>query len=301
MLNLVEWIDTLDKLTDISKIRSLLKQHGFKFTKSLGQNFLINPSVCPKMAEACGADSKTGVLEIGPGIGVLTRELAARAAHVVAIEIDNRLLPVLSETLEDVTNTRIIHGDAMETDYQNLIEREFAGLKVAVCANLPYYITSPIIMHLLESRLPVDNITVMVQKETAVRLCSQPGTRECGAISLAVWYYSRPEILFSVSRGSFMPAPNVDSAVIRLNIHKATPYEVKSEKLLFCFIRSAFGKRRKTLYNSLTDTGLAKEQVGALLDDANVPRTARAEQLTLCEFIRIANLAYDFGFELEKI
>ena len=299
MLNIIEWIDKLSRLTDISKIRSLLEHHGFKFTKSLGQNFLINPSVCPKMAEACGADSQTGVLEIGPDIGVLTRELAARAARVVAIEIDNRLLPVLSETLEDVTNTRIIHGDAMETDFRNLIEREFAGLKVAVCANLPYYITSPIIMRLLESRLPIDNITVMVQKETAVRLCSQPGTRECGAISLAVWYYSKPEILFSVSRGSFMPAPNVDSAVIRLNIHKVPQYDVKSERLLFSLIRAAFGKRRKTIYNSLTGTGLTKEQVGALLDDANVTRTARAEQLTLCEFIKIANLAYDnFGAEI---
>lgn len=282
----------MEALTNISNVRSLLKRHGFKFSKTLGQNFLINPTVCPRMAEACKADEQTGVLEIGPGLGVLTRELAARAARVVAVEADRRLLPVLAETLADTTNTRIIHGDAMKVDLRELVERELGGLRLVVCANLPYYITSPLIMHMLESRLPADNITVMVQKEAAVRLCAPPGTRECGAVSMAVWYYSKPEILFPVSRGSFMPAPNVDSAVIRLNILPAPSCEVQSKELMFRLIHAAFGKRRKMLYNSLTDAGFSKEQVGAMLDDACVPRVARAEELTLGQFAAIADKAY---------
>lgn len=281
----------MQNLTNISAVRELLGRHGFRFSKSLGQNFLINPTVCPRMAAACGADKSTGVLEIGPGIGVLTRELAAAAAKVAAVEIDSRLLPVLNETLADQTNTHIIHGDAMEIDLHKLIGQEFGGLRVAVCANLPYYITSPIIMRLLESRIPVDSITVMVQKEAAVRLCASPGTRECGAVTLAVWYYAEPEMLFPVSRGSFLPAPNVDSAVIRLNIRKAPPFEVKSEETLFRIIKAAFGQRRKTLANALTGAGYDKERTGALLDAAGISRQARAEGLTLEQFVRIANIA----------
>lgn len=279
----------MQKLTDISAVRELLDRHGFRFSKSLGQNFLINPSVCPRMAEACGADKTTGVLEIGPGIGVLTRELALRAARVAAVEIDNRLLPVLGETLADLTNIHVIHGDAMEIDLHNLIKDEFGNLKVAVCANLPYYITSPLLMRLLESRLPVDSITVMVQKEAARRLCARPGTRECGAVTLAVWYYSVPQMLFSVSRGSFMPAPNVDSAVIRLNIRSAPPCEVKNEQTMFRIIKAAFGQRRKTLHNALTGVGISKEEAALLLDAAGIPRQARAEELSLEQFAMLAN------------
>lgn len=279
----------MQKLTDISAVRELLDRHGFRFSKSLGQNFLINPSVCPRMAEACGADKTTGVLEIGPGIGVLTRELALRAARVAAVEIDNRLLPVLGETLADLANTHVIHGDAMEIDLHKLIKDEFGNLKVAVCANLPYYITSPLLMRLLESRLPVDSITVMVQKEAARRLCARPGTRECGAVTLAVWYYSVPQMLFSVSRGSFMPAPNVDSAVIRLNIRSAPPCEVKNEQTMFRIIKAAFGQRRKTLHNALTGVGISKEEAALLLDAAGIPRQARAEELSLEQFAMLAN------------
>ncbi len=279
----------MQKLTDISAVRELLDRHGFRFSKSLGQNFLINPSVCPRMAEACGADKTTGVLEIGPGIGVLTRELALHAARVSAVEIDNRLLPVLGETLADLANTHVIHGDAMEIDLHKLIKDEFGNLKVAVCANLPYYITSPLLMRLLESRLPVDSITVMVQKEAARRLCARPGTRECGAVTLAVWYYSVPQMLFSVSRGSFMPAPNVDSAVIRLNIRSAPPCEVKNEQTMFRIIKAAFGQRRKTLHNALTGVGISKEEAALLLDAAGIPRQARAEELSLEQFAMLAN------------
>jgi 16S rRNA (adenine1518-N6/adenine1519-N6)-dimethyltransferase len=281
--------ENMQKLTDISAVRELLDRHGFRFSKSLGQNFLINPSVCPRMAEACGADKTTGVLEIGPGIGVLTRELALHAARVSAVEIDNRLLPVLGETLADLANTHVIHGDAMEIDLHKLIKDEFGNLKVAVCANLPYYITSPLLMRLLESRLPVDSITVMVQKEAARRLCARPGTRECGAVTLAVWYYSVPQMLFSVSRGSFMPAPNVDSAVIRLNIRSAPPCEVKNEQTMFRIIKAAFGQRRKTLHNALTGVGISKEEAALLLDAAGIPRQARAEELSLEQFAMLAN------------
>ena len=276
-------------LTDIGTVRELLNRHGFHFSKALGQNFLINPSVCPRMAEACGADGQTGVLEIGPGIGVLTHELAKRAARVAAVELDDRLLPVLQESLAEHTNIHIIHGDVMKIDLRKLIGEEFAGLRVAVCANLPYYITSPILMLLLESRLPVDNITVMVQKEAAQRLSARPGTRECGAISLAVRYYAEPETLFPVSRGSFLPPPNVDSAVIRLHIRKEPPCEVNNEAAMFRLIKAGFGQRRKTLANSLTGAGLSKEQSLSLLHKADIPESSRAEQLTLQDFASLAN------------
>lgn len=279
----------MQSLTNISEIKDLLSKHGFSFSKALGQNFLINPSVCPRMAATCGADENTGVLEIGPGIGVLTRELAKVSAKVAAIEIDGRLLPVLNETLAGYDNISLIHGDVMELDLQEIINREFGGMRTVICANLPYYITSPILMKLLESRLPVDSITVMVQKEAADRICARPGTRECGAVTLAVWYYSEPQKLFPVSRGSFMPAPNVDSAVIRLDIRKSPPCEVKDEKAMFRLIKAAFGQRRKTLSNSLMTAGLSRDETIALLDAAGIPRQARAEQLTLEQFAELAN------------
>ncbi len=257
------------RLTDVGYIRDLLERHGFSFSKKLGQNFLINPSVCPRMAEACGATPDTGVLEIGPGIGVLTRELADRAGRVVAVELDDRLPPVLAETLAGRDNVTVVQGDCLKLDLHRLLSERFGDRPVAVCANLPYYITSPIIMSLLESRLPVTNITVMVQKEAAQRLCAAPGTREAGAVTLAVQYYAEAETLFTVSRGSFMPAPNVDSAVIRLTVRKEPPCEVRDEKVLFRLIRAGFGQRRKTLLNSLTGAGYTKEQIAAALQKSD--------------------------------
>lgn len=281
-------MDNEQNLTDIGTVKALLARHGFHFSKKLGQNFLINPSVCPRMAEACGADAGTGVLEIGPGIGVLTRELARRAARVTAIELDERLLPVLEETLGGYPHAHILHGDAMKLDLRRVVAEEFPGLRVAVCANLPYYITSPILMKLLESRLPVENITVMVQKEAAQRLCARPGTRECGAVTFAVQYYAEPEVLFPVSRGSFLPAPNVDSAVIRLKVRREPPCRVEDEEWLFRLVRAAFGQRRKTLPNALASAGLDKQQVAVALREAGIPETARAEQLTLEMFAALA-------------
>lgn len=281
--------NTTPRLTDIGYIRELLERHGFSFSKKLGQNFLINPSVCPRMAEACGATPESGVLEIGPGIGVLTRELAARAGRVVAIELDDRLPPVLAETLSGQDNVEIVQGDCLKLDLAALIAEKFGDREVAVCANLPYYITSPIIMSLLESRLPVTSITVMVQKEAAQRLCAQVGTREAGAVTLAVQYYAEAETLFTVSRGSFLPAPNVDSAVIRLTVRKEPPCRVRDEKVLFRLIRAGFGQRRKTLLNSLGSAGYGKDALTAAFAAADVPPTARAEQLTLSQFAALAN------------
>ena len=278
------------ELTHIAEIRELLSRHGFTFSKKLGQNFLVNPSVCPRMADACGADKQSGVLEIGPGIGVLTRELSRVAGKVVAVELDARLPALLKETLADCDNVTIVSGDVMQLDLAALLKEHFPpDMPVAVCANLPYYITSPILMKLLESRLPFTSLTVMVQKEAAVRLCAQPGTRECGAVTLAVRYYAEPQILFPVSRGSFLPAPNVDSAVIRLDIRPQPPCAVKDEAVLFRLIRAAFGQRRKTLLNALSGGGFAKEAVAAALAKIDLSPAARAEELSLNQFAALAD------------
>ena len=277
------------RLTDVGYLRDLLERHGFHFSKKLGQNFLINPSVCPRMAEACGIGADGGVLEIGPGVGVLTRELARQAGQVVAVELDDRLPPVLAETLAGLDNVSFVWGDCMKLDLHAIIKEKFGDRPVAVCANLPYYITSPIIMMLLESRLPVENITVMVQKEAAQRLCATPGTREAGAVTLAVQYYAEAETLFGVSRGSFMPAPNVDSAVIRLIRRKEPPCDVKDEAVMFRLIRAGFNQRRKTLLNSLTGAGYSKDRLAAAFATAGMAPTARAEQLTLPEWAGLAN------------
>lgn len=279
----------MQKLSDISTIRAVLEKNGFHFSKALGQNFLINPSVCPRMAALSGAADCAGAVEVGPGIGVLTWELSQVAKKVVSIELDKRLLPVLDETLADCDNVKILNADVMKLDLRRMIEEEFPGGEVAVCANLPYYITSPVIMRLLEERLPVTSITVMVQKEAAERLCAHPGERACGAVSAAVWYYAEPEILFQVSRGSFMPAPNVNSAVIRLRIRRTPPVEVADEPFFFRVVRAAFAQRRKTAVNSIANTlGRSKQAVAAAFDAAGVPQNARAEALTLEDFAALA-------------
>ena len=294
----------MERLTDINVIRELLSRHGFTFSKALGQNFLINPSVCPRMADAAvesvkvthrtqtsgsgnetipPSSSKTnpppftkgrhrvGVIEIGPGIGVLTRELLQRADKVVAVELDKRLLPVLDETLGEFDNLKVINADVLELDLHRLIEEEFDGMEVVVCANLPYYITSPVIMKLLEDKLPISTITVMVQKEAAVR------------------YYCDPALLFHVSAGSFMPAPKVDSAVIQLVLHEPAVHP-KDEKTFFAVIKGAFAQRRKTVLNSLSSSlSLDKRTVRDILKSAGVEESARAERLTLENFSAISD------------
>ena len=279
----------MPNLTDVKVIRDLCARYDFALSKGFGQNFIVNPGICPRMVEAAGIDESFGVLEIGPGIGVLTKELAARAAKVVAVEVDERLPPLLAETLADCPNVKIVMGDVLKVDLTKLIAEEFAGLKVAVCANLPYYITSPIIMRLLEQPLPIRALTVMVQKEAAVRITAAPGTRECGAISAAVWYYSTPQMLFSVSRGSFLPAPAVDSAVIRLDLPEVLPPDTPPKEDFFRVVRAGFGQRRKTLLNALS-AGLCMEKDGVrqLLAAAALPETTRAEQVTLAQWKALA-------------
>lgn len=280
----------MENLSNISVIRDVLSRHGFSFSKGLGQNFLINPTVCPRMAKMGNAQPGWGMIEIGAGVGVLTAELAQRADKVVCIEIDSRLLPILDETLAEYDNIKIVNQDVLKVDLHKLIAEEFPNMPVAVCANLPYYITSPIIMNLLESRLPISSLTVMVQKEAAQRICAMPGSREVGAVSIAVRYYCEPKVLFQVSRGSFMPAPDVDSTVIRLDIRKQPAVDVKREEDFFRVVKAAFSQRRKTLSNTLS-SGLSmnKTQIAELLERAGVASNLRAEQLSMQQFADIAN------------
>lgn len=280
----------MNRLSDIGTIKDILSRHGFTFSKSLGQNFLINPSVCPRMAELSGADKGVGVIEIGPGIGVLTNELCKLADKVVAIELDKRLLPVLEETLGVYDNLKVVNADVLETDLHKLIEEEFSGMEVVVCANLPYYITSPVIMKLLEDKLPISAITVMVQKEAAQRICAEVGSRQSGAVTVSVNYYAKPEMLFSVSAGSFMPAPKVDSAVIRLNVIDEPPVKVNDEKKFFSVVKASFSQRRKVISNSLSSgLSLDKSKIAEILEKSGVPLNARAEKLSLQNFADIAN------------
>lgn len=274
----------MQNLSDISVIRSVLEKHGFNFSKALGQNFLINPSVCPRMAEYSLADENTGVIEIGAGIGVLTAELAKIAKKVVCVELDTRLLPILDETLADFDNIEIVNADVMKTDLKALIEEKFQGMDVVVCANLPYYITSPVITMLLESRLPIKAVTVMIQKEAADRLCTPVGSRDSGAITVCTNYYAEVKQLFNVSRGSFMPAPNVDSTVIRLDIREYPAVEVSDEKKFFKMVKAAFAQRRKTALNSISSgMGLSKTQVAQALRNSGLDENVRAEKLTMDE------------------
>lgn len=274
----------MQNLSDISVIRSVLEKHGFNFSKALGQNFLINPSVCPRMAEYSLADENTGVIEIGAGIGVLTAELAKIAKKVVCVELDTRLLPILDETLADFDNIEIVNADVMKTDLRALIEEKFQGMDVVVCANLPYYITSPVITMLLESRLPIKAVTVMIQKEAADRLCTPVGSRDSGAITVCTNYYAEVRQLFNVSRGSFMPAPNVDSTVIRLDIRENPAVEVSDEKKFFKMVKAAFAQRRKTALNSISSgMGISKAQVAEALRNAGLDENVRAEKLTMEE------------------
>ncbi|WP_303788921.1 16S rRNA (adenine(1518)-N(6)/adenine(1519)-N(6))-dimethyltransferase RsmA [Ruminococcus flavefaciens] len=276
-------------LTNIGTVKDILGRHGFSFSKGLGQNFIINPDICPKIAENGNACKGFGVLEIGTGIGVLTAELARRADKVTAVEIDSRLLPILAETLEEFDNVKIINEDVMKCDLHKLIREEFDGLRVAVCANLPYYITSPIIMMLLENRLPIESITVMVQKEAAQRLCAKVGTRDSGAITVGVNYYGTVRKLFDVSRGSFMPAPNVDSAVIRIDLDTDHRLDEESERFFFKVVKAGFSQRRKTLANSLSSVmGIPKETAYSALRAMGLPEAARIEQLDMEQLIALS-------------
>ena len=282
----------MNNLTDIKNIKSILNQFDFNFSKKLGQNFLIDPSVCPKMAEAAVVSDNTGVIEIGPGIGVLTKELALYAKKIIAVELDSALLPVLNKTLSDFDNIKIIHDDILKIDLTELIKSNFdSNMDIVICANLPYYITSPIIMKLLESKIKFNNLTLMVQKEAAVRLCASPGTRDCGAISIAVNYYTSPEILFLVSRNSFIPSPKVDSAVIKLNLKDSLPLMPEDETKFFKIVKASFSQRRKNLSNSLSSgLSIPKNNAIILLNSAKIDINKRAEQLSFDDFLNLARI-----------
>lgn len=278
-------------LSDIGTVKSILEKHGFTFSKSLGQNFLINPSVCPAMAQEAVITQNDGIIEIGAGVGVLTAELCKRAKKVVSIELDKRLLPVLDETLADFDNFEVVNEDVLKVDLHKLIEEKFADCEnVSVCANLPYYITSPVIMKLLEEKLPIKQIIVMVQKEAADRLTAQVGSRESGAITVAVNYYAQAEKLFNVSKGSFIPSPKVDSAVIRLSVYDNTPIKVDDEELFFKIVKAMFMQRRKTALNSVSaGLGVSKQTVARVLESMGLTADIRAEKLTLSQLCEFSN------------
>ncbi len=276
-------------LSDIGTVKTILEKHGFTFSKALGQNFLINPDVCPEMARQAVTGENDGVIEIGAGVGVLTAELCKRAKKVVSIELDKRLLPVLDETLGEFDNFEVVNEDILKVDLHKLIREKFSECEnVSVCANLPYYITSPVIMKLLEDKLPVKQIIVMVQREAADRLTAPVGSRESGAITVAVNYYAEAEKLFNVSKGSFVPSPKVDSAVIRLTVYEKPPIETKDEELFFKTVRAMFMQRRKTALNSVSaGLGVPKDAVARALEMTGLDINIRAEKLTLsqlCEF-----------------
>ena len=277
-------------LTNVDVLRALLSRHDFHFAKSLGQNFLIRSWVPERIMSVSGIESDAGVLEIGPGIGVLTRYLSQGASKVAAVELDRRLLPVLAETLSDCKNVHVINEDIMKTDLDLLVKNEFSGLKPIVCANLPYQITTPVLTRLLECGL-FHQITVMIQKEVAQRICAKAGTPEYGAFSLFIQYYADAVNCFDVPPDCFQPRPKVTSSVIRLD-RKEPPAELQDEKLFFSLIKAAFAQRRKTLVNALTpllSPGIPKEQIQKIVLSCGLSSMARGETLNQQDFIRISN------------
>ena len=283
----------MEKLSNPQKTIEVIQKYQFDFQKKFGQNFLIDGRVLEKIMDAADITKEDFVLEIGPGIGTMTQYLAERAREVLAVEIDKNLLPILAETLSEYENVDILNADILKTDLNKIAEEKNGGHPIKVVANLPYYITTPIIMGLFESHVPVENVTVMVQKEVADRMQAGPGTKDYGALSLAVQYYAEPYIAANVPPNCFMPRPKVGSAVIRLTKHKTPPVQVKNEKLLFQLIRASFNQRRKTLQNGIKNfSGLnfSKEEVAEALEQMGVSPTIRGEALTLEQFAQLSNL-----------
>ena len=270
---------------------AMLQKHNFTAQKKFGQNFLIDPRVLERIVSAAEIGEEDCVLEIGPGLGTMTQYLAERAGRVIAVEIDKNLIPILEENLSPYGNVTLINADILKLDIAKLAEEENGGRPFKVVANLPYYITTPIIMGLFESRVPLKSITVMVQKEVADRMQVGPGTKDNGALSLAVQYYAKPEIVANVPPNCFIPRPNVDSAVIRLTRYEEPPVQVEDERRMFALIRAAFNQRRKTLVNALNNApglGISKEQAKAALEKIGLPPTIRGEALTLEQFARLS-------------
>lgn len=282
----------MEKLSNPQVTIETIQKYGFDFQKKYGQNFLIDGRVLDKIIDAAEIEADDCVLEIGPGIGTMTQYLAERAGKVIAVEIDDKLIPILQETLQEYTNVTIIHQDVMKLDLNQLAEKENQGRPMKVVANLPYYITTPIIMGLFEQHVPLANITVMVQKEVADRMQVGPGTKDYGALSLAVQYYAKPYIVANVPPNCFIPRPNVASAVIRLTRYEKPPVKVKNETLMFQLIRASFNQRRKTLVNGIGNAAqlnYTKEQVQKALERMGVSTTVRGETFTLEEFARLSD------------
>ena len=288
------------KLYSPATIKDIRERYGFRLTKSLGQNFLTDKNIIDNIIEASNIGENDLVIEIGPGIGVITKEAAAKAGSVIAVEIDKNLIPILQETLADETNVKIINRDILKTDLTAVIEDEKKNFpqmeSVRIIGNLPYYITTPIIMKLLEDGVPADSITVMMQKEVADRIKAAPGNKERGALSVAVQYYCQVVKVTDVPKEVFVPAPKVDSTVLRLDIRKEKPVELKDDKLFFKAVKSGFAQRRKTLLNSLASgTGLGKDKIGQILEEAGIDPGRRAETLDIDEFAKIANGMFEMN------
>ena len=272
---------------------AVLQKYNFNFQKKFGQNFLIDTSVLDRIIDASGITKEDCVLEIGPGIGTMTQYLAERAGEVIAVEIDKALIPILKETLADYDNVTVINDDILKVDINSIVEERNGGKPIKVVANLPYYITTPIIMGLFENHVPLKSITIMVQKEVADRMQVGPGTKDYGALSLAVQYYAKPEIVANVPPNCFIPRPNVGSAVIRLTRYEEPPVKADDEAFLFAVIRASFNQRRKTLANGLSNApglGVNREQVVGVLEEMGLSATIRGEALTLEQFARLSNL-----------
>jgi len=281
------------KLGNPKNTIEVIQKYGFDFQKKFGQNFLIDERVLEKIISAAEVNKDDFVLEIGPGIGTMTQYLAENAREVMAVEIDKNLIPILSDTLSAYDNVSILNADILKVDIAKIVEEKNGGKPVKVVANLPYYITTPIIMGLFESHVPIDSITVMVQKEVADRMQSGPGTKDYGALSLAVQYYAKPEIVANVPPNCFMPRPKVGSAVIRLTRHEQCPVEVEDEKFMFRVIRASFNQRRKTLANGLNnapDIQVSKEDIAKALEELGVGASIRGETLTLEQFAQLSNI-----------
>ena len=277
-------------LTNPSELKLLLGKHGFRFSKSMGQNFLIASWVPERIASEAGIDESTGVLEVGPGVGCLTHELAQYAGKVLAVELDERLRPVLRETLADCENAEVLFGDVLKQNLPELVKEHFPGLRPVVCANLPYNVTSPLLTAFLEAGC-FETVTVMIQREVAKRLCAKPGTADYGAFTVFTQWHTEPEILFDVSPGCFLPAPKVTSSVVKLTVRKAPPVEVASEKRFFAVVRAAFNQRRKTLVNALSSglSGVTKEQITQAIADCGLDEKVRGEALGIAEFARLSD------------
>ena len=283
----------MEKLSNPQRTIEVIKKYEFCFQKKFGQNFLIDGHVLDKIIAGAGVTKDDMVLEIGPGIGTMTQYLAEAAGKVVAVEIDRNLLPILQETLADYDNVKVIHADVLSLDLEKLVQEENGGRPIKVVANLPYYITTPIIMALFEQHVPLANVTVMVQKEVADRMKSGPGSKDYGALSLAVQYYAEPYIVANVPCNCFMPRPNVDSAVIRLTRYEEPPVQVKDEKMLFKIIRASFNQRRKTLQNGLNNSSelnFTKDQIAAAIAEAGFSPSVRGEALTLEQFAKLTDI-----------